>query len=244
MIHSTRAIVLRTVKYGETSFIVSLYTELFGMQSCMVQGVRKASKKGNNKAGFFTVGALLQIAMYHQGNKQLQRISDYQFDAVHTSISTSIVKNAIMVLMMEVVHHTLNEPEPNAELFLYLENVLQYIEEVNEHALTWMPSYFCIQYASWLGFGINGKFSSATPLLHLQDGMFVPEQTSNGQFCTTAESEIISKLLHTHLADLNNLQMDNSLKRQVLHHAIEYLQFHIPHMATVKSLAVLEAVFS
>ena len=101
MIHSTRAIVLRTVKYGETSFIVTLYTELFGIQSCMVQGVRKASKKGNSKAGFFSVGAQLQIAMYHQGNKQLQRISDYQFDAVHTSISTSVVKNAIVVLMME-----------------------------------------------------------------------------------------------------------------------------------------------
>ncbi len=243
MIHSTRAIVLRTVKYGETSFIVTLYTELFGIQSCMVQGVRKASKKGNSKAGFFSVGAQLQIAMYHQGNKQLQRISDYQFDALHTSISTSVVKNAIVVLMMEVVHHTLNEPEPNADLYLYIETILQYIEQANEHTLTWMPHYFCLQYANYLGFGVDGIYDTTTPILHLQDGMFVAQASSNGLCCTNFESEMISKLVHTSLAEFKDLQLENSLKRKVMHHAIQYLQLHIPHMATVKSLAVLEVVF-
>ncbi len=46
MIHSTKGIVLRTVKYGETSVIVTIYTELFGAQSYLVNGVRTSSKKG------------------------------------------------------------------------------------------------------------------------------------------------------------------------------------------------------
>ncbi|WP_315819946.1 DNA repair protein RecO [Paraflavitalea speifideaquila] len=46
MIHSTKGVVLKTVKYGETSVIVTIYTELFGIQSYLVNGVRTSTKKG------------------------------------------------------------------------------------------------------------------------------------------------------------------------------------------------------
>ena len=46
MVHKTKGIVLRTVKYGETSVIVTILTELFGLQSYLVNGVRTSSGKG------------------------------------------------------------------------------------------------------------------------------------------------------------------------------------------------------
>ena len=51
MVHKTKGIVLRTVKYGETSVIVTILTELFGLQSYLVNGVRTSSGKGGSKAG-------------------------------------------------------------------------------------------------------------------------------------------------------------------------------------------------
>ena len=48
-LHKTNGIVLRTVKYGETSLVVTLFTELFGVQSYLVNGVRVSSKKGMGK---------------------------------------------------------------------------------------------------------------------------------------------------------------------------------------------------
>ncbi|MFT3936946.1 MAG: recombination protein O N-terminal domain-containing protein [Chitinophagaceae bacterium] len=58
-IHHTKGIVLRTVKYGETSVIASIYTELFGLQSYLVNGVRTSSKKGPGKASLFQPGSIL-----------------------------------------------------------------------------------------------------------------------------------------------------------------------------------------
>src|SRR5438309_1134928 len=40
MIQKTKGIVLRSIKYGETSLIVSVLTELFGLQSYLVKGFR------------------------------------------------------------------------------------------------------------------------------------------------------------------------------------------------------------
>ena len=41
MLHKTRAIVFKTTDYGETSVIVQLFTEKFGLQSYIINGVKK-----------------------------------------------------------------------------------------------------------------------------------------------------------------------------------------------------------
>ncbi|MBL7720826.1 MAG: recombination protein O N-terminal domain-containing protein, partial [Chitinophagaceae bacterium] len=64
-LHKTKGIVLRTVKYGETSVIVTLFTELFGIQSYLVNGVRASSKKGTGKANMFQPAAILDLVVYH-----------------------------------------------------------------------------------------------------------------------------------------------------------------------------------
>src|SRR5690348_3612929 len=53
MLHKTKGIVLRSVKYGETSLVVTIFTELFGLQSYLVNGVRTVPKKGTAKANLF-----------------------------------------------------------------------------------------------------------------------------------------------------------------------------------------------
>ncbi|MBS1655487.1 MAG: recombination protein O N-terminal domain-containing protein, partial [Bacteroidetes bacterium] len=63
-LHKTKGIVLRTVKYGETSVIVTIYTELFGIQSYLVNGVRVSSKKGSGKANLFQPSAILDMVVY------------------------------------------------------------------------------------------------------------------------------------------------------------------------------------
>jgi len=79
MLHNTKGIVLRTVKYGETSVIVSIYTELFGIQSYLVNGVRKSSKKGSGSAALFQPAALLDLVVYYNELKQLNRIKEFQW---------------------------------------------------------------------------------------------------------------------------------------------------------------------
>ena len=47
MLHKTRGIVFSYTEYRETSLIVKIYTELFGIQSYIVNGVRKKNAKLN-----------------------------------------------------------------------------------------------------------------------------------------------------------------------------------------------------
>jgi len=74
MTHKTKGIVLRTVAYGDTSIIASIYTELFGLQSYIIKGIKQSSAKKQSKANCFQPAALLQLEVYHNELKNLQFI--------------------------------------------------------------------------------------------------------------------------------------------------------------------------
>ena len=85
-LHKTKGIVLRTVKYGETSIIVTIFTELFGVQSYLVNGVRTSTKKGTGKASLFQPSAILDLVVYHNELKHLNRIKEFKWAVIYTSI--------------------------------------------------------------------------------------------------------------------------------------------------------------
>ncbi|HET9744500.1 MAG TPA: recombination protein O N-terminal domain-containing protein, partial [Chitinophagaceae bacterium] len=84
--HKTKGIVLRTVKYGETSLIVTTFTELFGLQSYIISGVRTSTIKGSGKANLFQPTAILDLVVYHNELKHLNRIKEFRWHHLYQHI--------------------------------------------------------------------------------------------------------------------------------------------------------------
>ena len=72
MLHKTKGIVFRYVPYGETSIIVNIFTELFGLQGYIVNSVR--AKSGKNKIAVYQPLTLLDMVVYHKENAGILRI--------------------------------------------------------------------------------------------------------------------------------------------------------------------------
>src|ERR1044072_4676337 len=101
MIHHTKGIVLRTIKYGETSVVVNIFTELFGIQSYLVNGVRSSGK--TSKASLFQPGSILDMEVYHNELKNLQRIKEFKWSYLHKNILSDVTKNSVAVYMVELL---------------------------------------------------------------------------------------------------------------------------------------------
>ncbi|MCW3109682.1 MAG: recO, partial [Segetibacter sp.] len=95
MTHKTKGIILRTVKYGETSVITTVYTELFGIQSYIVKGVRQSTKKSPGKAIYFQPAAILDMVVYHNEFKNLNYIKEYEWAHLYQNILFDVVKNTV-----------------------------------------------------------------------------------------------------------------------------------------------------
>jgi recombinational DNA repair protein (RecF pathway) len=64
-----KGIVFRFTKYGETSIIVNIFTEVFGLQSYIVNGVRSSSKR--SKIALFQPLTLLDLVVYYKENANI-----------------------------------------------------------------------------------------------------------------------------------------------------------------------------
>src|SRR5580658_7230159 len=126
-LHKTKGIVLRIVKYGETSLVVTIYTELFGVQSYLVNGVRTSSRKGPGKANLFQPAAILDLVVYHNELKNLQRIREFKWDVLYQQIFFSVLKNSVALFMVELLQKCLREPEPNPGLFYFIEDAFLHL---------------------------------------------------------------------------------------------------------------------
>ena len=131
MLHTTKGIVLRAVKYGDTSLIVSIYTELFGIQSYIVNGVR-SEKKGGTKAGMFQPAAILDMVVYHQEPKNLHRIKEYKWSYLYKAIYAGIIKTTLVMYMMELLQRCLKQPESNEELYAFVESSLIHLDQADD----------------------------------------------------------------------------------------------------------------
>lgn len=245
MVHTTRGIVLRTVKYGDTSIITTVYTELFGIQSYIVKGVRQSSKTSAGKASFFQPAAMLEMEVYHNELKHLQFIREYQWSYLYEKVLFDVVKNTVAMFVIELAQHSLKQPEANPELFYLIEDTLKQLDKGNDTLTANLPLYFALHLSSELGFRMQGKYIEQTPVFDLQEGMFVADKPTHPYWLDEPLAKITSQLLEIKFYnDLEKIQLNRVVRRELLQAYQTYLSLHIHDFGEMKSLAILQEILA
>ena len=89
MTEKTRGLVLSFIKYKETSIICKIFTESFGVQSYIINGIRNSKSKN---IGFFQPLNILDLVVYHKKSSDLHRIKETKFQYVYRTIHLDIKK--------------------------------------------------------------------------------------------------------------------------------------------------------
>ena len=245
MVHTTKGIVLRTVKYGDTSIITTVYTELFGIQSYIVKGVRQASKRSAGKASFFQPAAMLDMVVYHNELKHLQFIKEYEWSYLYEKILFDVVRNTVAMYVVELLQHSLKQPEANPELFHLIEDTLTQLDRGTGTLAGNLPLYFTLHLAAELGFQMQGTYSEQTPLVDLQEGMFVAEKPAHPYYLEDAQARATSQFLAVQFYnDLETIALNRFMRRELLQAYQTYLALHIADFGEMKSLAILQEILS
>jgi DNA repair protein RecO (recombination protein O) len=242
MLHHTKGIVLRAIKYGETSVVVTIYTELFGTQSYLVNGVR-TEKKSASKANIYQPTTLLDLVVYHAPNKHLQRIKEARVNYIYKTLQNHIVKNTIAIYVADLINKTITEPESNPDLFSFFEESFLFIEKNNEAVLANFPISFTLALASKLGFGIHHDWSEQNSILDLQNGVFCSKAELNTfHYIEGEQAQLLSYFVHDKAYD--SFMLNQQKRKELLAICIQYLRLHIPHLSELKSVNVLHEVLS
>ncbi len=242
-LHKTKGLVLRAVKYGDTSLVVTVFTELFGLQSYIVSGVRKSTKKGSGQANLFQPGALLDLVVYHSSSKSLQRIKEFQWSVLYVDLYASVLKHSVCLYMVELLIRSLKQPEPNPDLFYFVEDCLLALDKSEDAVVANIPLFFCIHLAHFFGYRLVDDRDEAGSWLDLREGQFVPNAPMHPDFLQQADADVVLQLLRVmHPAELSEVRMNRDVRRRLLQAMELYYQLHQPDFGSLRSLPVLRTV--
>lgn len=235
MLEQTRGIVLRSTRFSETSLILRVYTEKFGMRSYIIGGVR--SPNSRQQAACFQTLSMLHLHVYHRSGKPLNRIKEVNLYYRYRFLQEQPLRSALGLFMAEVFARSVKEEEANTALYRFLEQQLQHLDTAPELPASVLLS-FLIELAARLGFRPAGQFSEHTPIFNLQEGRFEALPAPHHPVISPPLSAALSDLMHQ-----NRLPLAAPQRYELLQHLLEYFRLHIPDFRSPRSLEVLRAVF-
>jgi DNA repair protein RecO (recombination protein O) len=242
MLQKTNGIVLRSVKYGDSSLITTIFTATNGVQSYMVQGVR-SSKARQNRSGFFQPATLLELVVYQQPQKNLQHIREFQAAYIYTTLQEHVVKNSIALLSVEVLLRLLPEHAPMAWLFDFSIDYFMRLDKMPAESTANFPLFFIIQCSRGLGYELKGHYDKSTPYVNLHEGGFTEDAPASGSFIDEEDTIHLSRLLQVQeYDDLKNIEMNADMRLRLIDWYIAFLKQHTQHMGNLRSLTVLRTI--
>ena len=242
MTHKTKGIVLRSIKYGETSLVVTIFTEMFGIQTYMVNGVR-TSKKSAAKANHFQPTAILDLVVYHSENKSMQRIKEFSWACLYSKLLSDVIKNSIGSFMAELLHKCLKQPEPNSDLFSFCEESFLALDQTEKTVTANFTLFFTLHLTHFFGFRMIDNFNSEDSVLDLQEGIFIDHQPTHPNFIEGKHAELTAQLLKVmQPGELEQFNLNGEIRRLLLLRYLEYYALHIPDFGQMKTLLVLHEV--
>lgn len=242
MISATAGIVLRTVKYGETSLICSIFTEVYGLQSYLVKGVR-SDKKHSKKGNILRPGYILDLQVYRQPSKNLQYLKEFQLGYFYNTLGEHIIKNSILLFCVEVLSNFLVTEDEQSELYTFALSFFQYLDQADDHSLTNLPLYFLIQTAQIMGYGIQNNYSDTDCYLNTYEGRFQPVTGTALPIFDRETSALTSRFLEAdNLSAFSGIAASAPDRRFILEGYLHFLQTHDSHFKPLRSLEVLQAI--
>lgn len=239
MVIHLKGIVLKCIKYGETSLICTLYTDKHGIQQYIINGVRRA--KAKTKINLFRPMSILELVVIHKPNKAINRIKEAKFSVIYGSIPFHLVKGSIGLFMIEVAQKSIKEEEENPDLFHFLLQSFQLLDQTSA-PLKNFPIYFLIHLSSYLGFLPDFRNTVPPFFFDLKEGQFATNRPSHNYFLASDLSEHLLFFLDQQINEALNLSIPKKDRQQLLNRLIDYYRLHVEGFLSLNSPGILNEV--
>lgn len=227
-------VVLKTIRYNENQLILHIYTKEFGRIAVMARRKKKAG--GGN---YFQPLFQLSLAVNFQEKKSIHHASSISFYIPYQTIPFSVVKNAIVQFLVEILEKVIPERQPDPELFDFLTHSLLLFDrtERNNHLFHLV---FLIRLTRFLGFYPGDKNSHST-WFSPSEGTFVP-QIMHDTIPQTLSAHF-ENLLQTPMSSYSKLKLPAEYQNDLLCYIVNIYKLQL-NIKSLKSHEVLKQVFN
>lgn len=254
----TEAIVLKTLKYRESSVIVTLYTKEFGKVKAIAKGARQPKSK---------FGASLQLmsyvvaVLYKKETREIQLLSQCDLMKSFRWLSEDLQKMAVGLSAIELMDKVSHDEEPNEALFGLITETLSVTNAALKNP--WNVFYaFEIRLAGILGFHPNFERCVECGIMMVgRNGLkqhVLFQMGKGGPVCSkcapsarlavqlTAQALAILHQLAkiTKLDAATSIEIGDNVRREIEGVLLGFLRYHVAGLHGLKSEKVFSTILS
>ncbi|WP_442795529.1 DNA repair protein RecO [Pelobium manganitolerans] len=241
MLFKTRGIVLKVTDFAESSVVAKIYTEKFGLQTYLINGVKKPKAKIH--LNMLQPLHLLELVVYHKPNGTMQRIKDARTFPLLLHIPYDIVKSSIAIFLNEMIYKSIKQQHEDEVMFEFIAKGVELLDQSAE-GVSNFHLLFLARLTRFLGFYPDLSASDRGRFFDLKDGVFVQHQPPHVYFVETDFKEAWLQLFESRIDDFAVLKLNNHARKTLLAKLIDFYSFHIEDFGAVKSHEILEEVLS
>jgi DNA repair protein RecO (recombination protein O) len=228
MLQKTRGIVINYIKYRDTSVIVKIYTEEYGLQAYIINSIR--SKSSKKSLALLQPLSLLELVVYHKKNANggISRLSEYRSACPFKTIPFDIKKSTVIIFISEWLSKIIVEDEPDhsGQFSFLFESIKEFDGLINNFENFHLQ--LMIKTALYLGFGIRSA-----------DNLLIEDNIVHSEIKKVSNLAIeLGQLPYGH-----KTKLDNQTRKDMLDLLIAYYKSHIETFGDIKSANVLKEVF-
>ena len=240
MLTKTQAIVLHSLKYGESRLIVDMFTRAFGRQSFIVS-IPKTSKSKIKKQ-FFQPLTLLEIETDIRPKLQLQKLADVRMLTPFASIPFEPDKLAISLFVAEFLYYALRSEQRNELLYDYLEYSIMWLDG-QQTSYANFHLVFLLRLTRFLGFYPNLDDFEEGDYFDLRESEFMRNTPVHRDFLHPEEAQKVQLMMRMDFPTMHLFRMSHNDRNRLLEISIKYYRLHLPDFPEMKSIEVLQALY-
>lgn len=240
----TQALVLHTVRYGDSRLIVDMYTREHGRLSFILsvgRGGRSSMKKQ-----YFQPLTMLAIEADIRPQQQLHRLRSAELLCPLQSLLSEPAKLSIALFIAEFLYYALRGEQQDTRLFDYVRSSLEWLDSRRDRYANF-HLVFLMRLSRFLGFFPNLSFqhSSDTSQLFfdLRAATFCIEPPPHHDYLMPLEAERIRPLMRMDFPTMHLFRLSRAERARLLEVIMRYYRLHLPALPELRSLAVLHELY-
>ncbi|HEY0899920.1 MAG TPA: DNA repair protein RecO [Sphingobacteriaceae bacterium] len=241
MLHKTRGIVFKTTDYSESSVVVQVFTEKFGLQSYLINGVKKP--KARIRGNILQPLHLLEMVVYYKPSGSIQRVSEVRQVPLFQTIPYDVVKSSLVMFLNEVLYKAIRQEAEDEALFEFLFQSIELLDRT-EKGLAVFHLYFLLQLTRYLGFYPDRTLENSADYFDLVEGNYSRNAPAHVSVLQPPHTAYWTSILNSSYDDLASLRIPADERKLLLTKVLDYYRLHIEGFGTVRSHQVLEEILS
>jgi DNA repair protein RecO (recombination protein O) len=227
MLLTLQGIILRTVKYSESSIICDIYSREYGLRSYIVSGVRQ--QKSRVSPALIKSMNWVEMVVYHREDKEINRVKEIKSAFIYKKIPFDIIRASIGIFMTELAQKSIKESVSNPELYDFLYYSFTFLDSM-EGKLNNYHLSFMVKLTQYLGFMPEAEeyFETENDLyFDYQNGIFISDRGAHIYCFSAFHSKVFLQLIEMSMEESGQIKMTAESRMIFIEDLIRFYQYHI-----------------